>query len=318
MVKKILSGGIIVLMGASLNFNAQAVFWKASKKIAHSSTAPRQIIVEENGYQFYSYTNAFKVGDFLKEKGITVRPDDFLFPSRDTRLTTGIRIVIWHAVPIKIKVDGEIIEKKVFAKTIAAALNEAGVTISHLDRVKPALKSLVNDGVEIVITRINQEIVVEKEVIEFKTIEKEDPKLKWRKKKIKQEGKEGTREVKYRLTYTNGKLTKKQKLSSQVITSPQPQIVVIGTKIEVGRIKMGRASLYDNDGQLSCASRMFPRGTWLRVTNRANKKQVIVQVTDYGPMRGTGKMIDLDKTAFQKIASLGVGVIEVKVEEILD
>jgi rare lipoprotein A (peptidoglycan hydrolase) len=63
---------------------------------------------------------------------------------------------------------------------------------------------------------------------------------------------------------------------------------------------------------------MFPRGTWLRVTNRATGKQIFVVVNDYGPMRGTGKMIDLDKVAFEKIAPLGQGVVEVKVEEILN
>jgi rare lipoprotein A len=62
---------------------------------------------------------------------------------------------------------------------------------------------------------------------------------------------------------------------------------------------------------------MFSRGTWLRVTNRENGKRVFVVVNDYGPQRGTGKMIDLDKVAFQKLASIGKGVIEVKVEEIL-
>ncbi len=63
---------------------------------------------------------------------------------------------------------------------------------------------------------------------------------------------------------------------------------------------------------------MFPKGTWLRVTNLQNQKQVIVVVNDYGPARGTGKMIDLDKVAFEKLANLSQGVIEVKVEEILN
>jgi len=68
---------------------------------------------------------------------------------------------------------------------------------------------------------------------------------------------------------------------------------------------------------MACASLQFPKGTWLRVTNRANGKQIIVQVNDSGPY-SEDKIIDLDKVAFQKIADLGQGVTEVKVEEILE
>jgi rare lipoprotein A (peptidoglycan hydrolase) len=86
----------------------------------------------------------------------------------------------------------------------------------------------------------------------------------------------------------------------------------------VGKVKTGLASWYAFTGKMACASRMFPRGTWLRVTSKATGKQIFVVVNDYGPQKWTGKMIDLDKVAFEKLASLGAGVIEVKVEEILD
>jgi rare lipoprotein A (peptidoglycan hydrolase) len=42
-----------------------------------------------------------------------------------------------------------------------------------------------------------------------------------------------------------------------------------------------------------------------------------VQVNDSGPY-GKGRIIDLNKKAFQKIADIGTGVINVKVEEILN
>jgi rare lipoprotein A len=67
---------------------------------------------------------------------------------------------------------------------------------------------------------------------------------------------------------------------------------------------------------MKCASVRYSKGTWLRVTNQENGKQIIVQVNDYGPDPGTGKVIDLDKVAFAKLASVGQGVIEVKIEEI--
>jgi rare lipoprotein A len=47
------------------------------------------------------------------------------------------------------------------------------------------------------------------------------------------------------------------------------------------------------------------------VTNVANGKTVIVEINDYGP-HGKDRIIDLDKVAFSKIASLGAGVISSK------
>jgi len=229
-----------------------------------------------------------------------------------------MNITIDRAIPVVIQVDDQQIEHHTFKRTVEDTLQEAGVTLSHLDKTEPARKAGVEQGLEIVVTRINVEQVIVEESIEYDTIEQEDKKLRWRKKKVEQEGVEGVKEVEYEVTYKNGKQVSKEKLSTKIVQEPTDEIVRIGTKVEVGKTKVGIASWYAHTGTMACASRMFPRGTWLRVTNRENGKQVFVQVNDYGPQRGTGKMIDLDKVAFAKLAPIGKGVIEVKVEEILE
>ena len=59
------------------------------------------------------------------------------------------------------------------------------------------------------------------------------------------------------------------------------------------------------------ASRIFPRGTVLEVTNIANGKRVVVRVNDYGPEEWTGKDLDLSSFAFSQISSLSRGVIDI-------
>ena len=80
------------------------------------------------------------------------------------------------------------------------------------------------------------------------------------------------------------------------------------TKEELRTAKIG----IDNSIELISAERM---GSYVKVTNTANGKSVIVKINDRGPF-GAGRIIDLDKVAFQEIASLGQGVINVKMEEI--
>jgi hypothetical protein len=169
---------------------------------------------------------------------------------------------------------------------------------------------------EVAITRIEKKNIIEEEKIEYKTIIKEDKKVKWKKIEIQQEGEDGLKEVEYELIYKNGELISKTKLSSKIIKESQPKIIVEGRKIEIVSTQKGRASWYAYTGEMKCASVRYSKGTWLRVTNQENGKQIIVQVNDYGPDPGTGKVIDLDKVAFAKLANIGQGVIEVKIEEI--
>ncbi|MFA6252786.1 MAG: septal ring lytic transglycosylase RlpA family protein [Patescibacteria group bacterium] len=86
----------------------------------------------------------------------------------------------------------------------------------------------------------------------------------------------------------------------------------------------GVASFYDQSryrsfgykNGLYAASRQYPKGTKLKVTRLLSGKSVIVTVNDYGPESKTNRLIDMDKTAFKQIASLGAGLIYVKVEPI--
>jgi rare lipoprotein A len=69
-----------------------------------------------------------------------------------------------------------------------------------------------------------------------------------------------------------------------------------------------------NCNKLTCASNKFPMGTKLKITNKENKKSVIVKVNDRG---GMGEFtIDLSKAAFKRIAELKTGIIDVKVKVI--
>ena len=79
---------------------------------------------------------------------------------------------------------------------------------------------------------------------------------------------------------------------------------------------VGKASWYAHKGGDFAASPDFPKGSVVRVTNIANGKSVKVEINDWGPDRSINpdRVIDLDKIAFQKIASLGDGVITVDVE----
>ena len=72
-----------------------------------------------------------------------------------------------------------------------------------------------------------------------------------------------------------------------------------------------------DDSKLTCASWNFPFGTFVKVRNLQNGKSVVCRVNDRGPSkRFKRRVIDLTKTAFQRIAPPGMGLAEVSVRPV--
>lgn len=103
--------------------------------------------------------------------------------------------------------------------------------------------------------------------------------------------------------------------------------------IQPNEIKVGTASWYSHqspgikkttanmeifdDTDMTCAMWDVPFNQKLRVTNIKNGKSVVVRVNDRGPHKRyvrKGRVVDLSKGAFKKIAGLKKGLISVKVE----
>jgi rare lipoprotein A len=72
-----------------------------------------------------------------------------------------------------------------------------------------------------------------------------------------------------------------------------------------------------DSSKLTCAAWDFPFNTILKVTNLDNEKSILVRVNDRGPAKRLvreGRIIDLSKGAFERIADPGDGLIRVRVE----
>lgn len=60
-----------------------------------------------------------------------------------------------------------------------------------------------------------------------------------------------------------------------------------------------------------------PFGTALKVTNLSNGRSIVVRVTDRGPARRLrGRIIDLTRASFARLAPLEQGLIAVRVERL--
>ncbi len=95
----------------------------------------------------------------------------------------------------------------------------------------------------------------------------------------------------------------------------------------IGYTQSGKASYYAskfhnrktasgeryNQFSNTAAHKKLPFGTKVKVTNVKNGKSVTVKINDRGPFV-RGRIIDLSRSAFKRIANLDSGVINVKIE----
>lgn len=70
-----------------------------------------------------------------------------------------------------------------------------------------------------------------------------------------------------------------------------------------------------NMNQLTAAHPSLPFGTWVKVTNLSNGKDVVVRINDRGPYV-KGRIIDLSAGAANKLGILKTGITQVKVEPV--
>jgi len=66
----------------------------------------------------------------------------------------------------------------------------------------------------------------------------------------------------------------------------------------------------------TAASRDYPKETCLLVHRVGTNKYVTVRINDYGPTLYTGHSLDLSSYAFEKLADLELGVIEITINEV--
>jgi rare lipoprotein A len=88
-----------------------------------------------------------------------------------------------------------------------------------------------------------------------------------------------------------------------------------GTRHKNEKQIMANGKEFDENAY-TCASRDYDLGAMLYITNKANGKSVLVEVTDRIAKRFKGKRTDLSKRAFSEIANLKQGVVSIEIKEI--
>lgn len=244
----------------------------------------------------------------LDDLGVRIFDEDKadIFPAPE--LNIGSKITIERALPVLVSDAGTELTRRTWEKQIKDFLIEQKIILGDKDKIEPDVSTWLRTNMKITITRVAETEITEEEAIPFKTINRDNPNLEKGKTEVIQAGKTGTKKKTYLVRRENGQEISRTLLREEVAAKPQDKIVSVGTKVvEVGR---GIASWYDWISGNTAAHNTLPMGTMVRVTNLENGKSVVVKIVDRGIQ--TSAIIDLSADAFSQIASLGQGLIPVR------
>ncbi len=274
------------------------------------------VTISLNGQEFIVHdVSSGSVIDVLENAGISLRDDDRVFPPREAQVYAYDIIHVEPLHVVHIQVDGEEQELQTYTDDLQHVLARHDISLDENDIVQPDNAEIIRNDMDIQIIRVEYREEVDEEKIAFDNIEKEDDEVSFRKRYTEQEGEYGIKQLTYRVAYHDGEEVDRELINTEITKDPVDEIIVQGTYVKLGESHTGACSWYAYTGTLSAANPWLPMGSYVKVTNVDNGKSVIVQINDRGPFVA-GRIIDLDKVAFQEIASLGAGVINVKMEEI--
>jgi uncharacterized protein YabE (DUF348 family) len=144
----------------------------------------------------------------------------------------GLTLEVVTPKVVRIKLGAKDLRKrKDTAVTVADVLKSMGFEVDQHDKVSPSLETEITDGDKVVVTDIRIATKkVAREVVDAPVIEREDASMYEGDEKVVQSGKDGVRNVTYRLRFVNGKLVARKVLEATVSRKAVPTIVKVGTK----------------------------------------------------------------------------------------
>ena len=178
-------------------------------------------IVLQNGYEMTTVTSKSKVSDVLSENNIVLNENQKTIPDLDSEITSGDTIKITD---------------KSYNEVQIAKISEEGIETS-LDQL---LESYAP---------ITEKIVVEQVVIPYETITKNTTGTSTdTTNKVVREGKDGLKEVTYKVKYQNDVEIEKSVISEVVVQEPVDKIVQVQKKVTSRSSTLPRVSSTSTTG----------------------------------------------------------------------
>ena len=260
------------------------------------------------------------VGVWVMERASS-EPNGKAAPVLDVAPASAVGAGQTPVVAVRAVVFGKVHDVLTNADSTGSLLSAMGIQPGASDRVVPSPDTPLHDGGTIRIDRFETEVRHRTTPIAFDVVTTYHEDMVPEHVRVVQEGRDGLREERVRVTYVNGVETASYIVSSSIVRAPideiresGPMSMYGGTLSEPGTgatTQTGLATWYDPPWSgFSAAHPWLPFGTQVVVTDLTSGRSVTVTIDDRGPF-APGRVIDLSPEAFGALAPLGGGVLRV-------
>ena len=203
---------------------------KISRDMTITVNTAKKLSLSVDGKESDEWTNANTVGQALADLGVDAKGADLNAKPNQKLKEQGNDIDVTTAKDITIVADGKDHKVSAAAETAKEALGETKLKLDKDDFMSVPLSSKVSDGQVLTVNRVKNDTVKEKEAIKAKTETKKSDDLYVGETKVEEEGKDGQKQVSYKVKTVNGNEVKKEKKDEKVLSEPKAKVVIEGTK----------------------------------------------------------------------------------------
>lgn len=197
----------------------------------------KPVVVVDGGTEIRTNT-PYKNPKLIAERsaGLTVFPEDQYRTELilDVLDGIGMKIHVERAKPITVKIDGVSLSLRSQKATVNEMFIEKGIVVSDVDQLNVARDAAITDNMEIIVTRIGKDVVVQEEPIAFQTETIFDGNQPVGFEQVQQLGQPGKRLVTYEITHGDNQEISRIELQAVIIANPITKVIVRGSKQPAG------------------------------------------------------------------------------------
>lgn len=218
----------------------------------------RQVTLNDDGYVVQIETMTETVGELLNQYGIALAPEDEIKPGLDQPITSDMAIEITRAFKASVIADGNIKNVYLTKGIVKDVLGKANVLLGEQDLISRDLQDQVQPGALIRVTRMEEEIVVEKEAIPYQVITRKNHNLDEGVEKVVQEGSQGEKQRQILVAYRDGIEVERRQVSEEISVEPVDRVIDRGTvrsistsrgdMVRYSKVETFRATAYTHTG----------------------------------------------------------------------
>jgi resuscitation-promoting factor RpfB len=191
----------------------------------------RSVQLDNDGTVSTIFTVHQTVGEALHDATLSLYLADSVTPDPSTVITEGTTIKIRRSVPITVLVDGRLLMTRTHARTVSAALAEAGVAPLGQDIVLPDGSTSVEPAMRIRVVRVTEEdFIVGQSELSYKQITRHDATLPLDTRHVVQQGTTGIIEDRVHVRREDGVEVSRSAAERVIVQEARDEIVAIGTQ----------------------------------------------------------------------------------------